>query len=148
MAPTLSSRQPQQPLSDAEREVLKVLWDHGPLGVRDVVSRLTDLGQDWTRSTVVTLLRRLEAKGYIASDQSGYAFVYAARVSREDVMHARMRDIAGELADGKAVPLMLAFAERHRFSPEELVRLQQMIDDLRQRKSGGRGGRGGKRGSR
>jgi predicted transcriptional regulator len=132
-------------LSDAERVVLKVLWEHGPLGVREVLARLSDLGQDWTRSTVVTLLRRLEAKGYIASDQSGYAFVYAARVSREDVMHARMRDIAGELADGQAVPLMLAFAERHRFSPDDLARLQQMIDDLRQRKSRGRGGKRGTR---
>ena len=136
-----SSRHPQQPLSDAEREVLKVLWDHGPLGVREVLARLTDLGQDWTRSTVVTLLRRLEAKGYIASDQSGYAFVYAARVSREDVMHARMQEIAGELADGQAVPLMLAFAERHRFSPEELARLQLMIDELRRKRRGKRGAR-------
>src|SRR5262245_17438763 len=119
---------PQPPISDAEREVLKVLWAHGPLGVREVLSRLTDLGQDWTRSTVVTLLRRLETKGYVKSDQSGYAFVYSPRVSREDVMHARMQELAGELADGEAVPLMLAFAERHRFSPEDLARLQAMID--------------------
>ena len=134
----------QPPMSDAEREVLKVLWDHGPMGVREMLATLTDLGQDWTRSTVVTLLRRLESKGYIKSDQSGYAFVYSPRVSREDVMHARMTELAGELADGEAVPLMLAFAERHRFAPEELARLQQMIDELRHKERGGRGKRGAK----
>ena len=38
-------------------------------------------------------------------------------VSREDVMRSRMNDLAGELCDGDALPLVLAFAERHRFSP-------------------------------
>jgi BlaI family transcriptional regulator, penicillinase repressor len=129
----------QSAMSDAEREVLKVLWDHGPLGVKEVLAQLTDLGQEWTRSTVVTLLRRLEAKRYIASDRSRYAFVYRPLVSREDVMRSRMNEIAHELCDGEAVPLMLAFAERHRFSPAELSRLQGMIDELR-RRHGKRGG--------
>jgi predicted transcriptional regulator len=124
---------PQPATSDAEREVLKVLWSHGPMGVRDLLATLTQLGQEWTRSTVVTLLHRLQAKGYIESDKSQYAFVYRPIVSREEVMHARMKELASELADGNAVPLVLAFAERHRFSPEELARLQQMIDDLKRR---------------
>src|ERR1700742_2496920 len=113
----------QPAMSDAEREVLKVLWDDGPSGVRDVLMRLTEQGQEWTRSTVVTLLHRLEAKQYIASDKSQYAFVYRPLVSREDVMPVRMTEIAGELSDGDAVPLVLAFAERHRFTSEQLARL-------------------------
>lgn len=127
-------------MSDAEREVLKVLWDHGPLTVRDVLTRLTDQGQEWTRSTVITLLQRLEKKGYVGSDKSQFAFVFRSLVSREDVMHARMNDLAGELCDGDALPLVLAFAERHRFSPEELARFRQMIDALEAKR--------GKRGSR
>lgn len=123
----------QPALSEAERQVLMVLWDEGPLGVRDVVARMIESGQEWTRSTVVTLLHRLEAKGYIDSDKAGYAFIYRPLVSREDVIHARMSELAGELADGEAVPLMLAFAERHRFTADELARLQQMIDDLKRR---------------
>ena len=51
-------------------------------------------------------------------------------------MHARMSAVAGELSDGNAVPLMLAFAERQRFSPEEIARLQQMVDDLKRRMRG------------
>lgn len=127
------SDSPKPALSDAEREVLKVLWEHGPQGVREVLSRLKEQGQEWTRSTVVTLLHRLQAKRYIASDKSQYAFVYRPLVSREDVMHARMTELAGELSDGDAVPLMLAFAERHRFSSDELSRLQRMIEDLKRR---------------
>jgi BlaI family penicillinase repressor len=127
-------------MSDAEREVLKVLWECGPLAVRDVVVRLAEAGQEWARSTVITLLQRLEKKGYVASDKSQFAFVFRALVSREDVMRSRMNDLAGELCDGEALPLVLAFAEHHRFSPTELARFRQMIDDLEAKR--------GKRGTR
>ncbi len=125
-------------MSDAEREVLKVLWEHGPLAVRDVLARLTEQGKEWSRSTVITLLQRLEKKHYVESDKSQFAFVFRAVVSREDQMHARMTDLAGELCDGDALPLVLAFAERHRFSPEELVRFRKMIEAL-EAKRGKRG---------
>jgi BlaI family penicillinase repressor len=127
-------------MSDAEREVLKVLWDHGPLAVRDVVARLAEMGQQWARSTVITLLQRLEKKGYVASDKSRFAFVFRPILSREDVMRSRMNDLAGELCDGDALPLVLAFAERHRFSPGELARFRLMIDEL-EAKRGKRGPR-------
>jgi predicted transcriptional regulator len=127
-------------MSDAEREVLKVLWEHGPLGVRNVLARLVDQGQQWSRSTVITLLQRLEKKGYVGSDKSRFAFVFRALVSREDVISARLNDLAGELCDGEALPLVLAFAERHRFTAAELARFRGMIDQLEAKR--------GKRGSR
>ena len=122
---------PQRPaMSDAERDVLKVLWDGGPLTVRDVHDRLTGAGGGWSRSTVITLLQRLERKGYAASDKSGFAFVFRAAVSRAEEVHARVSEVAGELCDGAVVPLVLAFAERHRFTPDELARLRRLIDGL------------------
>ena len=128
------------PMSDAEREVLKVLWDLGPQTVRDVLTQLTNRGQDWSRTTVITLLQRLEGKGYVVSDKSQFAFVFRAVVTREEEMHARISDLAGKLCDGDAVPLMLAFTERHKFSAEELARFRQMIEQLETR----RGNRGKK----
>src|SRR5258708_27802775 len=114
-------------MSDAERAVLKVLWDHGPLAVRDVLENLTEQGQEWSRSTVITLLQRLEKKGYVGSDRSRFAYVFRPLVSREEVMHARLADIAGELCDGDALPLVLAFAERHRVSADALAPLRRTV---------------------
>ena len=130
--------EPLSPMSDAERETLKVLWDQGPLAVRDVLAQLTARGYDWTRSTVITLLQRLEKKGYVESDKDQFAFVFRAVVTREDVMRSQMHDLAGQLCDGEALPLVLAFAERHRFSADELAKFRQMIDNL-QPKRGKRG---------
>src|SRR5436190_20006048 len=132
------SDSPRTTMSDAEREVLKVLWDDGPLAVRDALARLTERGLEWTRSTVITLLQRLERKGYVRSDKSQHAFIFRAAVSREQEMHSRMQDLAGELCGGDAVPLVLAFAERHRFSANELARFRTMIDAL-EAKRGKRG---------
>jgi predicted transcriptional regulator len=51
-------------------------------------------------------------------------------------MHARVTEVANELSDGKPLPLVLAFAEHHKFTAEELNRLQKMIDDLKKRTRG------------
>lgn len=118
------------PMSDAERDVLKVLWDHGPKTVREVLEILAEQGLEWTRSTGITLLQRLEKKGYVDSDKSQHAFVFRAIVSREEVMHERMVELASELSDGDAMPLVLAFTQRHRFSAEEINRFRQIIDEL------------------
>lgn len=121
---------PRLPLSDAEHEVLLSLWDHGAGTVREIQDRLTGQGQEWTRSTVITLLQRLERKGYVASDKSQFAFVFRAAVSREDVVHQRMTELADELSAGEAAPLVLAFAERHRFTAAEIEKFRQMIDQM------------------
>jgi predicted transcriptional regulator len=119
------------PMSEAERSVLKVLWDHGPLGVKEVLLRFTETGQEWSRSTVITLLQRLEKKGYVDCDKSQFAFVFSAAVSREDEMLSRMNALAGELCDGETLPLVLAFTQRHDFSAEELARFREIIDAIK-----------------
>lgn len=134
------TRSERLPMSESEREVLCVLWDHGPQPVREVLRILSEQGQEWSRSTVITLLQRLEKKGYVYSDKSRNAFVFRSIVSREEEMHARMVDLAGELCDGETLPLVLAFAEQHEFSAAEIKRFREMIDNLqpKRRKRGSR----------
>ena len=122
---------PRPAMSDAEREVLTALWEHGPATVRQMHALVEARGQQWTRSTVITLLQRLERKGYVASDKESPAFVFRAAVSREEVMHQRVAELVEELSEGDAIPLLLAFAERHKFTPAEITRFQQIIDEAR-----------------
>ena len=117
-------------MSEAERDVLKTLWEHGPGTVREVQGVLGGQGQEWTRSTVITLLQRLEKKGYVASDKRKFAFVFRAAVTREEVMHQRISELAEELSEGDAVPLVMAFAQRHRFTEQEIEQFRRMIDEM------------------
>ncbi len=126
---------PQTKMSDAELEVLKVLWEHGRLGIRDLWSNLTTQGKEWSRSTVITLVQRLEAKGYVSADRKGRAFVYHSLVTREQVMHSRIEEVAGDLSNGESMPLILACAEKHRFTKVEIERLRSLVEDLKRRSS-------------
>ncbi|MDZ4779418.1 MAG: BlaI/MecI/CopY family transcriptional regulator [Planctomycetia bacterium] len=117
-------------ISDAEREVMLALWDHGAGSVREVHERLTGAALDWARSTVITLLQRLEKKGYVASDKSGFAFVFRASVSREELLVQRMGELADDLCDGQWAPLLLAFTERQKLKPKEIAELQKLVEQL------------------
>ncbi|MFO0953317.1 MAG: BlaI/MecI/CopY family transcriptional regulator [Isosphaeraceae bacterium] len=118
-------------LSDAEREVLKALWGHGPATVRQLNGVLGGQGRSWAYTTVLTLLQRLQGKGYVVSDgaASGSAHVFRASVSRDELLEQRLKDTADELCDGSAAPLLLALVQGNRFSAEELARLRRMIDE-------------------
>ena len=118
-------------LSEAEVEVLKVLWDLGPAPVRAINRELADRGRRWAYTTVSTLLLRLATKGCVASDSTEVPHVYRAAVTREEMLERRLRDAADELCDGETAPLVLALVQRQRFTPEELARFQHLLDEAR-----------------
>jgi predicted transcriptional regulator len=118
-------------LSEAEIEVLKVLWDLGPSPVRDINRELAARGRRWAYTTVSTYLLRLTTKGCVASDSSTVPHVYRATVSRDELLGRRLREAADELCDGDAVPLVLALVQRHRFKPDELARFQRLLDEAK-----------------
>jgi BlaI family transcriptional regulator, penicillinase repressor len=123
-------------LSEAEREALRALWEQGPGTVRRVMELFGERGRTWAYSTVATLLRRLEGKGYAASETVGGTLVYRATVSREDLIERRLKEAAAELCDGEAAPLVLALVQGNRFTAEELDRIRGLIDEARKGKGG------------
>ena len=129
----------QPGLSEAEIEVLKVLWDLGPSTVRAVNCELSDRGRRWAYTTVSTLLLRLATKGCVRSDSSAVPHVYQAKVSRDDMLARRLSAAADELCDGDAIPLVLALVQKHKFKPEELARFQSLLDEARRVEAEGDG---------
>jgi predicted transcriptional regulator len=117
-------------LSDAELEVLKVLWSSGPATVREINEVLRGQGRSWAHTTVLTLLQRLESKGFADSDKSGVAHVFRASVTRDKLLRERVTHLAAELCEGTATPLVRALVEGHRFTAEEIEDFRQLIDRL------------------
>jgi BlaI family transcriptional regulator, penicillinase repressor len=116
-------------LSDAERDVLRVLWDQGPGTVRQTRDELAVRGRSWAYTTVATLLQRLLAKHYVTADSSVMPHMYRAIVSREQLLDRRLKDAAEELCDGQAAPLILALVQANRFSAAELERMRRLLDE-------------------
>jgi BlaI family transcriptional regulator, penicillinase repressor len=115
-------------LSASEREVLKVLWDHGPRTTREINEILEQQGRQWAYTTVATLLQRLAQKKYAANDPSAVPHVYRAIVSRDELLDRRLKDAADEFCDGRAAPLVLALVQGNQFSDEEVARLRKLLD--------------------
>jgi predicted transcriptional regulator len=109
-------------------DVLKVLWERGDGTVRDILAALPR--KRWAYTTVQTLLNRLEAKGFVASERGGPAHVYSAAVSREQLLQQRLNDLSERLCEGTASPLLMALVEGVRFTPEEIDRFRRLLDEL------------------
>ena len=121
-----------QPVSEAELAVLKVLWDLSRGTVREVRDILLGQGRDWAYTTVQTLLNRLEAKGHVRVERSGSVNVYRPAVSREQFAQQRLSNLAAELYEGAASSLVLALVEGTRFTPAELDQFRKLLDQLEQ----------------
>jgi predicted transcriptional regulator len=121
---------PNYEIGARELDVLKVLWDRGPSTVRDVLDRLHSQGRKVAYTTVLTFLVRLEQKGVAASDKSGHAYVYRAKVSRESITLGRLKAMVRDLYDGAAAPMVLQLMSTEKFTPQEIEQLQRLIDGL------------------
>jgi BlaI family transcriptional regulator, penicillinase repressor len=117
-------------ISETELDVLKALWELSAGTVREVQRALRAQGRRWAYTTVQTLLTRLAGKGIVASDKTGPAHVFRPAVSREQLLQQRLTDLADQLCDGTASPLLLALVEGHRFSPDEIDQFRRMLDQL------------------
>ena len=124
-------------LGSAELEVLRTLWDAGPATVRQVMNRLHERGRHVAYTTVLTFLTRLEAKGYVASDRTGVAYVYRPVLTRERVSRSRLRSLLEQLYDGAAGQLALQLIRSERFTPQEIEEMHQLIDRLDARQARG-----------
>jgi BlaI family transcriptional regulator, penicillinase repressor len=118
------------PLSETELDVLKVLWDLGAGTVREVKERLLKRKRRWAYTTVLTLLSRLEAKGYVASDKSEMAHVFRPIVSRDNLLRRRLSHLADDLCEGTTTPLVHALVQDHRLSSAEIESLRRLLDEL------------------
>ena len=120
----------QYELGDAELGVMKVLWDHGPATVRDVLAQLHKKGRRVAYTTVQTLLTRLEQKEFVSSDKSDFAHVFRAKVRRERVTRSRLKAVVKQLFDGAAGPAVLHLVRTGQFTAEEIEELQALIERL------------------
>ncbi len=118
------------PVSDAELEVLKVLWAAGPSTVRDVAAALKKQRRKLAYNTVLTLLSRLRDKGYVAADRTGNAHQFHALVTREELLGSSLSAIADRICDGTASPLVHALVRGQHLSRQEISDLRRLLDDL------------------
>jgi predicted transcriptional regulator len=109
---------------------MQALWDHGPATIRQLTDRLYPSGSSSHYATVQKLLERLEIKHFVARDRGQSVHVFAATVSREDLIGRRLRAVAETLCDGSLTPLLTHLVRATVLSAQDRRQLRQLIDDL------------------
>lgn len=116
-------------ITPAESLIMDVLWAESPLGADDVNARLAE--QNWTRTTVRTLLARLVKRGAVAQTKTpGELDRFSPLVARTDYAHAESRDLVDRLFGGKISPLFAQFADRAELTDEDLAELKALIERI------------------
>ena len=113
-------------LTDAEARVMTVLWQRSTATVADVVSALKK--RPVTYSTVQTILRILEAKGYVTHEKVDRAFVYRPLIDQALARRRALRHLVGRLFDGSPTLLVSNVLQDDAIEPSELKRLKELIE--------------------
>ena len=111
---------------------MSVLWDVGPATVAQVRERIAD---DLAYTTVLTVLRTLEQKGYVGHTEDGRAHRYKPLVKREVAGRTALRRLVEKVFDGSPELLLTQLVSDKNLSDEELRRLRKLLADrLREKK--------------
>ena len=121
-------------LPDAELEVLACLWQQGEATAREV-REMMDSYRRMAHGSMVTLLKRLEAKGLVTRAKApvGKAFVYRPTRKPGPTYRRILRDLVHRIFRGNNVEVVSTLLDSNPPTPEELDRLQELVDDLRTR---------------
>jgi predicted transcriptional regulator len=119
-------------LGEHEREVMQLVWAGGPTTAEAVRERLP---RKLKESTVRTVLRRLEEKGFVTHAVEGRTYVFEASRPRGDVAARAVRRIADWLCNGSVEEVLVGMVDADMLDPTELRRLADKIAKAKQRRT-------------
>lgn len=120
-----------RPLSEhptpAELEVLKILWERGPVTVRDVLDEFQQLGRRRAYTSVMSLMNVMAEKRLLKRIARGRAFIYEARAPRESTLGQMVGDLWQRAFEGSAATLVTRLLEEAQPSDAELKAIREAI---------------------
>lgn len=117
-------------LAEREADLMEVLWERGPSTVTEVRAHLRDR---LAYTTVLTILRNLEAKGYVGHGEEGRAHRYLPLVARDAARRSAVRDLAAKLFKGSAALLLTHLVCDQNLTDEEVRRIRRLLDQRTRR---------------
>ena len=116
------------PLSAAEWEIMKIVWEKRNCSAREVYEAAGET-HGWASSTVKTMLRRLVEKGHLKTKQTGNIFIYSPSQSAEKTLFKSADTLLNRALDGTVGPLLAYMVKRSNLSKSELEELRTLLDE-------------------
>lgn len=115
-------------ISEAEFEIMKVIWDKNPINTNEIVDIVTK-SSDWNMRTIHTLITRLEKKGAIRHKKEGRIYIYSPVVKKEDYIKAESKSFLNKFYNGAVNKMVMNFIENDMLSHEDIQELRNMLNE-------------------
>jgi BlaI family transcriptional regulator, penicillinase repressor len=115
-------------LGELEREVMQLVWSGGEVTAEAIREQLARKPKE---STVRTVLRRLEDKGYVSHTVSGRTFVFRAAATRQDVAARAVKHIVEWFCNGSLEEVLVGMADARMLDARTLQQLAKRIEDAK-----------------
>jgi predicted transcriptional regulator len=122
-------------LGELELETLRFISDNAPLSVGEVASQFGE-PRGLARTTILTIMERLRAKGYLRRLKDGSLYRYSPETPKADVMKDLVRDFVENRLAGSLTPFTAYLAEADGLSASEIAALRRIVEGLDDRKGG------------
>lgn len=116
-------------LTEAEWSVMECLWEKSPRTGREAAAWLKEK-MGWSRSTVLTLLRRMEAKGAVAGDTDGGLKTFRPLVCRDDVALQEAEHFLGRVYKGSLSLMVSSLTKKQALPKEEIDELYEILREM------------------
>ena len=115
--------------TEGELAILKVLWSHGPLSVRDI-QRILNQDKPTGYTTVLKLIQIMTEKELVSRDEQVRPQIYRARYSLEQTQRQLLKDLLQRAFGGSVKALVLQALSTRKSSPEELEAIEKLLDRM------------------
>ena len=115
-------------ISDAEWQVMKIIWMQGEQTSTDLI-KVLEKRFSWSKSTIQTLLARLVEKECLTREKQGKSFVYSALLTLDDSRGLMVQDIKDKLCSRRIKLLLADLIEECDFTHVDLNQLQQVLEE-------------------
>ena len=116
-------------LTEAEWSIMECLWERYPLTGREVTAQMQERC-GWSRSTTLTLLSRLEAKGAVTGTADGGKKTFSPLISREDAALQETEDLLGRVYNGSLSLLVSSMTKKQSLSQKEIDELYAILKEM------------------
>lgn len=115
--------------TDAELEILNVLWQRGPSTVREVYEVLLE-SKDIGYTTVLKLMQIMSEKGLVSRDERDRSHIYEAERAQHETQQQLLSDLLDRAFNGSPTKLVMQALSSKKASKEELAEIRHMLDEL------------------
>ena len=117
-------------LTPQELEIMKLVWQRDSATVRDIYEALLEQ-RKIAYTTVMTMMKILETKGYLKKRRQNRAFVYRPVHPKNQIIGGMLREFIDRVFNGSAEPLLVHLVKTRKIRQEELQKIKRMIEEIK-----------------